>query len=121
MLLLDVVVLAFTSHPHAERISIEAQRRFAVVHDDRRVINAEKDLRRWLVPLRAAFPWRKENDLQKMTVRIAKVERADSAGVGIPIRKALRSARGMLYMAVAQQLIGFRDVADDDRDVLEEA
>ena len=49
-----------------------------------------------LVPLRVALAWRELQDLEVIAVRVAEVEGLDAAGVRVPVRQALRAARGVL-------------------------
>ena len=67
-------------------------------------------------------PFRREiEDLQGMAVGVAEIEGADTAGVRVPVGQPLRFRRGVLYLVLAQPLIGAVHVADDDGDVLEPA
>ena len=118
--LFDVVVLAFAGNLHAERVAIEAQRSIRVVDHDRRVIDPHEQSPRGFVPSRLSFVRRERDDFDEVPVGIAKVEGADTTGIRIPVGKPLRTGRGVLDPVLLQPLVRLRDVADHDRDVLEE-
>ena len=96
MLLLDVVVLALAGDLHAERVAIEAQRGVRVVDHDRRVIDAEKQRVGRRRASGAALARRERDDFEKMAIGIAEVERADAAGVRVPVGQPLRSGGRVL-------------------------
>ena len=73
------------------------------------------------VPLRGALVRRERNDLEKVPVGIAEVERADPSGAGIPIGQTLRPGGRVLDAVLPEPCIGPCHVADDDRDVLKRA
>src|ERR1051325_2696047 len=86
----------------SQHIAIKLQTCLSVTDDDRGVIDTEKESI-FSLPFRIALPFGKLQDLKPMLVRIAKVERFDTASVLVPIRQALRSSRSMLYLVLPQQ------------------
>src|SRR5271166_6176708 len=73
------------------------------------------------MPFRAAFILWKGEHFEEMAVRVAKVERLDSGGVFIPVRKPLRSGRSVLNLVLSKPRICSVHVAGDNGDMLEPA
>src|SRR4029453_2640272 len=71
------------------------------------------------MPFGRSLAIRKADDLEEVSVRVAEIERADSSGIRVPVRKPLRSRRCVLDLVHPKALVGFRNVAHHDRDVLE--
>src|SRR5215831_5691904 len=71
------------------------------------------------MPLRVALVWREPEDLQRVTVRIAEIECADSPGILVPSGKQLRPRRRILNLAFTKPVVGAVHVADDDGNMLE--
>jgi len=87
--LLWPIVLAATHHSKAERVSIARQAPLGVRHHDRGVINAEKQPVGRPVPTRIALVRGEPEDLEEVAIGISEVERADPAGVRVPVRQPL--------------------------------
>src|SRR3954447_11080426 len=117
-LLLGTVILALARDLHPQPVPIELQAGLCVSNDDRGVIYSQKQAIRRGVPLRIALARREPQDLQRMPVRIAKIERADAARVEVPDRQKLRPRRRMLHLVLPEPLVTAIHVADNDRDVL---
>jgi hypothetical protein len=83
------------------------------------VIDAEEQPLGRLLPPRVALAGWKPDELERVAVGIAEVERADAARVRVPVRKALRLRRHVRDALVVEPLVGPVHVPDDDRHVLE--
>src|SRR6266540_7190973 len=73
------------------------------------------------MPFRIALAFGEFEHFERMPVGVAEIERADAAGVRIPIGEELRAWRCMLDLVFAQPAIGTIHVAHDDRGVLKPA
>src|SRR5207244_3496565 len=73
------------------------------------------------LPLRVTLAGRKLEDFERMVVRIPEIEGADPAGVGVPVREALRRWRHPPHAVRLEHGVGAVHVAYDDRHVLEPA
>src|SRR4029078_3632051 len=62
---------------------------------------------------------RKVDDFQKVAIRVAEIERADSSRILVPVRKALWPGRCVLDLMFPEAFVRPRDVAHNDGDVLE--
>src|ERR1041385_9253431 len=119
--LLGAIVFAFTGHAHAQQVPIKAQTRLGVADDNRRVINAHKEVLAWIVPFGQAFLWGEPQNLQNMVIRIAKVKRFDATRILVPGWQGLRAAAGEVDLVLAKPGIRGIHVAYDDGDVLDPA
>jgi len=70
-------------------------------------------------PARVALVGRELQDLERVAVGIAEVERLDPARLGIPVRQPLRPGGDLLDLVATEPEVGLLQVAGDDRDVLE--
>jgi hypothetical protein len=68
------MVHAFAGELQAKQIAIELQTVGSVLDDNRRVIDAEKELAIRVLPARVAFFWGKIDDLQVVTVGIFEIK-----------------------------------------------
>jgi hypothetical protein len=121
MLLLGAVVLAAARDAETQRVAIEGEARLGIADHDRGVVDAQEEPPVGLLPARVALPLREGDQLEEVSVRVAKVEGLDAGGVRIPVGEALRARRGVLDAIRAQLRVGLRHVGDDDGDVLEPA
>src|SRR2546425_11528068 len=85
------------------------------------MVDAQKQPVSRAVPLRLAFPLRKLQNLQRVTVWVFEVEGLDAAGVGVPVRQALGTGGSVLDLVLAQPLIGAVHVTNDNRNMLKPA
>ena len=120
--LLDVVVLALAGdlHPQACRGRSAATRRCRRRRSpcDRCRGTGDRVRCHFASPL----PGGKCRDLEEVPIGIAEVEGADPAGVRVPVGQPLRAGRRVLdAVLAAARAYAFVHVADDDRDVLEDA
>src|SRR5262249_42194192 len=116
---LRTVVLALPCYLHSESVPVELQTCFCLRNDESRVIYSQKQLAARNAPLWISLVWRKPQHFERMAVRIAEIERANSAGVLVPCRQELRAGRRMLHLVLAQPLVGAIHISHDDGDVLE--
>ena len=100
VLLLGPPVLALAGDAQAEPVAVEARRSRGVGDRDRRVVDAEEERASPGVCQRGCALARREPDqLQVVVVGVAEVERADPAGVLVPVRDPLRPARDLARRA----------------------
>ncbi len=102
MLLFDAVVLAFPDLLHPQSVAIEPEARLRVVDDNRRMVDAKKQLRAAAMPFGVAFVRRKREDFERMFIGILEVEGLDSGSILIPLRQRLRT-RGCMFDLVLTQ------------------
>src|SRR5689334_17748121 len=117
MFLLGAVILTRAGDAQAECVAIKLQARFGIAHDNRSVVDTEKQFV-FLLPLLIALACGKLQNLEPVLVRIAKVESLDAARILVPIRRPLWTSRSMFDFVLAQQSVSFVHVAGDDGDVL---
>src|SRR5215467_9739825 len=79
VLLLGVEVLAFAGDDQLQGVAIKRQRAIRVGYDDGGVVDSEKQPI-GAMPLLQPLVGRKVEDFEEVTIRIAKVECADTAG-----------------------------------------
>src|SRR2546429_7816264 len=120
-LLLGAVVETRAGDPEPQQVAIEAQARVGARDDDRRVVDSEEQSSLRPLPLRVTLAGRKLEDFERMVVRIPEIEGADPAGVGVPVREALRRWRHPPHAVRLEHGVGAVHVAYDDRHVLEPA
>src|SRR5262249_28333037 len=89
--------------------------------DDRRVIDTKEEAIARPVPLRISFDFREPQDLERVAVRVLKVERSDPARVHVPIWEALWRRRRVLDTMLSKARVCTIDVTHNDRDVLKPA
>src|SRR4051794_16589279 len=73
------------------------------------------------MPLLASFVRREREHLERVPVRVAEIECLDTAGVLVPVGKALRTGRRVLYFVLAKPSVCAVHIADNQRHVLEPA
>jgi hypothetical protein len=120
-LLLRPGVLAGADDPQAESVAVEREALRRVADCDRRVIDAQEQPIRRLLPAPIALAGREPDELERMAVGVAEVERADAAGVRVPVGEALGLRRHVGDALVTEPLVRAVHVANDDRHVLEPA
>src|SRR5437870_2953977 len=82
-LLLGPGVLAAAGDPEAEAVTVEGETLPRIPDRDRGVIDAEEEPVGRLLPARIPLARREPDELERMTVGIAEVERPDASGVRI--------------------------------------
>ena len=117
------MVHAFAGELQAKQIAIELQTVGSVLDDNRRVIDAEKELAIRVLPARVAFFWGKIkiDDLQVVTVGIFKIKGTNTCGGFVGGWNCLGPGGSVPNFVSAQLLIGFVNIADYDGGVLEPA
>src|SRR5262245_42518812 len=106
MLLLGIVVLAFTNHPHSQSVPIELEALLCVFHHDGCVIDSQKQLV-FALPFWIALTFRKLEDFEKVPIGISEIEGLDPTCILVPIGQALWPGRGMLHLVLPESSIGF--------------
>src|SRR6266851_207137 len=87
--LLDAPVFAGSGDEEAETVAIKGEARVCIVGRDPTVVDAEKEPSLFL-PAQRALARRKLDQLERVAIRIAEIDRADAAGVWVPGGKGLR-------------------------------
>ena len=91
MFLFDPVVLALTRHAHSHQVAIELDAGIGVPHYDCGMVDTEKQLFCWTVPLLQALVGWKLQHLNRVLIWILKVEGRDARRVLVPVWKPLWS------------------------------
>src|SRR5215469_637895 len=121
VLLFGAVVVATSRDVQAEHIAIKMQTGLRVHHYDGGMVNTEKQPTVARVPFGCPLACGKLQHLKIVTIRVTEIKSLDSAGVRVPVWKALRATRCVFHVEAAQACVGCRHIAHDDRDVLKPA
>src|SRR5436309_3461438 len=84
-------LLALTRHAHSQQVEIEIDAGIGVPHYDCGMVDTEKQLIRWTVPLLQALVGWKLQHLNRVRIWILKVEGRDARRVPVPVWKPLWS------------------------------
>ena len=83
--LFDTPILALACDAQPEPIAVEGKARVGIAHGDRTVINAEKQSVS-ILPARVSLAARELDQLERMAIRIPKVDRTNAPGIRVPGR-----------------------------------
>lgn len=113
------MVVGRAVRPEPQLAAVESQALLSPVNDDRRVIDPLEQCLARLMPERLALTGRELDQLQRMSVRIAEIERLDPRRLLVPRGQCLRTLGDQFDAALDQPSISRGHVAHDDRHMAE--
>ena len=106
------------AHAEAEQIPVERHALVGAGHGHCGVVDAAKELA-GILPRRVALSRREIDQLERMTLRVMKLDRLDAGRAGIGRRDGDGMRGDLPHIVVLQDFVGSIHVADDDGHMLE--